>query len=154
MKIRTGFVSNSSSSSFIIGLCALNEKIQEDCVYTFNAEDIVWEHSYMNTPHIIINDSTYCYEFIDVDVHEDFTYTLSYESFTGETVKCKVKDGDKFMFLCGVGPDDDGCFWNEEAGEYEYDKIDVSDFSEDDQKLYNRIIKLGGSVSYGAGRNG
>ncbi len=140
MKIRTGFVSNSSSSSFIIGI--VNNK---DGNYQFKKEEITsndWYGKYLKgiPTHILVKE-------LDND-----TYQLKIESFNGDVVSCVVKDGDKFTYLYGTGPDGDDFFWDGDC--CDYDKIELDDFDTDDISLYNIIQEMGGDVSYGAGRDG
>ena len=144
MKIRTGFVSNSSSSSFIIGLA--NDKSGS---HIFDINDIR-KSSYNDSEVLILDD----YEEINVKFIGDGKYKLSYESFTHNSVSCVVKDGDRFTFLSGIGPDDDSFFYDENYYNCDYDKIDLSDFDADDIKQYELIKSLGGDSTYGAGRNG
>lgn len=144
MKIRNGFVSNSSSSSFIIGI-AKNENGNE----VFDINDIK-PSEYGHGEVILTKD----YEEIDVKFVGNGEYSLSYESFTGVRVSCTLKDEDRFTFLDSVGPDDDYFFWEEDDEYYNYDKIDLDDFDSDDIVTYELIQSLGGQCSYGAGRNG
>lgn len=144
MKIRAGFVSNSSSSSFIIGLA--NYK-NGGCI--FNVNDIVKSPYNKEQDIIYVND----YEEIFVKEICDGVYKLTYESFTHDIVSCEVKDGDSFVFLSGVGPNDD-CFFYDDDFYCNYDKIDLDDFNSEDVSTYNLILKLGGEVKFGAGRDG
>lgn len=147
MKVRNGFVSNSSSSSFIIGLAivedyaALEEHLGagevKSCVTTVGKikENERW----------------------DVECRGD---TVFIESFTYSTVSLDVTDlsDDTQVFVYNECEGDDSDFWNEDWGEYNYD-IDIDDFSEDIQKAASAIgggtngLKKG-DAAYGAGRNG
>jgi hypothetical protein len=112
------------------------------------------------------------YEIRENDTHkifasEDFNYIFNkktgYHAQWGKTkeenpISCKIKHGESFLALHNSGPDGDEYFIVREAnGDYldmDYDKIDIDDFSKEDVATYEKILKLGGQVSYGAGRDG
>ena len=135
MKIRTGFVSNSSSSSFIIGIVN-NGKDGSGEVFYPN-ENLPW--------------------FLEVRDLGNDKYELYIESFTGREVSCKIKEGDRFEYLDATGPDGDEHFTEYDSdGDfmgYDYD-VDIEDFDEDDISTYESILDNGGEVAFGAGRDG
>lgn len=152
MKIRNGFVSNSSSSSFIIGIANATKDGKNDIGLEFRLEDC-----FMNTWRgCLIWSKPECE--ILVKPKEDGKFILEIESFMGNTVSCEVEEGDKIVYLDGVGPDSDEWFseYDDDGNwlDIDYDKIDFDDFEEKDKELYSFIYNLGGRVDFGAGRNG
>lgn len=137
MIIRSGFVSNSSSSSFIIGIV--------------NVGPYATSYSFVFTGPESISG-------IDMSCGlNDPLYELTIESFNGNEVSCNARIGDKILYLDSVGPDGDSDFaiYDEDGDfiEYDYD-IDLDDFDDKDIIIYNLIVANGGRVCYGAGRNG
>ena len=140
MKIRNGFVSNSSSSSFIIGIAKVPDEKYEEIknkypsnIYEYGSER-PWE----------------------VDERDG---TSSVESFMYSNVKVvDCKPGDHILYLYGTGPDDDSWFEDDDGddgwGDLNYDKIEFDDFNTEDQDLAGLIGELDGEYTYGAGRNG
>lgn len=152
MKIRTGFVSNSSSSSFIIGLANVTnvqEKEYEhmkDYVGIFYSDNIACTR--YGREYVMIGDRD-----CDVTRLDDERYKLTIESFMYSSVTCTVKDGDKVFAFYGTGPAGDEYFWDESYGEMDYDKIGLYDFENEDVESYKLCQKYGES-EFGAGRDG
>ena len=148
MKIRNGFVSNSSSSSFIIGIGnSTNDKTGK----------LFWMDEYGD----FTLDDKPLDKWSDVQVSntdKDDVYKLTIESFTYSEVSCLAKLGDYVTILNSSGPDGDSYFSvydsNGEWQYYDYDNIDIDDFDLNDQATYDYINSIGGQVNYGAGRNG
>jgi len=137
MKIRNGFVSNSSSSSFIIGIVNSGVNGEGRTVSDLIKDNIIGYNQWA--------------EIVAKDIDEN-TILLMIDSFNGDSVSCKATLEDKILYVNGTGPDDDDFFYD---GDYcDYDKIDLDDFENNDQSMYYEIASLGGEVSYGAGRNG
>lgn len=152
MKIRTGFVSNSSSSSFIIGIVNASKDGRNDIGKEFWLKDADY------------NSWRGCYIWgwpesrILVRPKDDGKFILEIESFMGNTVSCEAVEGDRILYLDGTGPDSDEYFSiyndNDEWIDIDYDRLDFDDFEDKDKELYCFIYNLGGHVDFGAGRNG
>lgn len=153
MKIRNGFVSNSSSSSFIIGIANATKAGHDDVGEVFDPEKAAFS-SWRNAFELKV-DGVY-----DVlcKAKEDGTYRLTVGSFDDTEVSCIAAPGDKIVVLHGCGPDSDEWFSiyndNDEWVDIDYDKIDFDDFDEKDRKKAELIQSLSGQFAYGAGRNG
>lgn len=136
MKIRNGFVSNSSSSSFIIGLANVKDKPGD---FTFDFDD-------HNLPYGLTS------KYLRGDKYE-----LTLESFTGNYVSIEAEEGDNILYLDGVGPDDDSdfayCDSNGDFSGYDYD-IELEEFDDDDIAKFKHIQEFNGDATYGAGRDG
>ena len=143
MKIRTSFVSNSSSSSFIIGLA----KIENRGMWKtqFPCEENDWADSEDKPWFIIIKN-------IDLD---KMTCDLTIDDiFSNAITLSDVKYGQEIIYLNeSTEQDEDILFYDEEYGEYDY-SVDLDDFSADDVNIYNQISELDGVNDYGAGRDG
>jgi hypothetical protein len=130
MKIRQGFVSNSSSSSFIIGLCNLGKEPDQSILQKYHNNIIKFPVS---------SDVIIPYEI-------DITDTgLSLTSSNSGEVECKVENGD---FVCYINTRGD------EPLDDDYDNVDLSYFEESDVELYEFIIKNNGKAIYGGERDG
>lgn len=134
MKIRNGFISNSSSSSFIIGIAI----VPEDKVSQYKGKNIFQYSSKEGVSYPLI-------EYLKPD------RKIVIESFTGGDVRVNVKDGDWILWLDGQGVSGDYHFWN--GCDYDYD-VELSEFHKADIETYLEIKKLGGEALYGAGRDG
>jgi hypothetical protein len=152
-KIRNGFVSNSSSSSFIIGIANATKAGRDDLGVEFNLKDTAfskWDGCLLWNP----GES---YTRIKVR-NKDEKFVLELESFMYSSISCEATEGDKILYLDSYGPEGDEFFaiYNDD-GEYidmDYDKIDLEDFNEKDREIFSTIFELGGQAIYGAGRNG
>lgn len=153
MKCRSGFVSNSSSSSFIIGIANATQAGRSDLGVPFYPQDI--QYSKWNGAYFSFNDSM---DYALVRHLGEGNYRLRIESFSGLEVSCIAKEGDKIVYVDGRGPDGDEYFsiYNEEGDwiDIDYDNIDLEDFDKKDQEKYELILSLNGEAYYGAGRNG
>jgi len=131
MKIRTGFVSNSSSSSFIVGIA---NKLDENGDFVF------------------VPDRTQLPYQVGFKEISDGLYEVYISDFMDGKVTVQAKEGDNITYLDSTGYGDDSYFWN--GNEYDYDLVNLDDFNTEDLAKYEEIKALGGEVRYGAGRDG
>lgn len=148
MKIRSGFVSNSSSSSFICGIAEIKDKKK------FN--------EYIEKHKILLDEyDRFVYkigmEHYGVHVSQDKVTAENFE--TCATVDRAKSDSAEYFVVLISNDEGDGPFWNEQWGDYDYD-IDMDYFDECDQNVYQMFfdpesgLNQENSVNYGAARNG
>jgi len=146
VKIRNGFVSNSSSSSFIVGIGEIKNKnllkeyfekygIQEN--YEIKVGDKVKLKEHINSS----GDS------ITVDVCNSMSLTKN------------IKDDTEYLIAQITNDEGDSDFWVEEDGDFDYSSAeDVSYYCSEQQKIIelfnNSNIITDGEVAFGAERNG
>ncbi len=135
MKIRNGFVSNSSSSSFIIGVGLLKDK-------NAKRSDVV--EYYTKT-----------------DVKQNLNYSerldrVKIESFNGDEVTLEdiseLAEDDIIIIADMYGDGDQ--FWDEEYEEYDYDNVSEDDLDVDQQEAIEVLVENNCTYSIGAGRDG
>lgn len=152
MKYRAGFVSNSSSSSFIIGVAVVPSdrveeavKLQEAASWSVNVIDIPealetgmssWDNDGYDADH---------------DVYKITSFNYDEVSIRGIMDMYEKDQGIRIIVLEGSGCDPT---YNEDSWEYDYDAVDYDWFSKSQQNVASFIESLGGQVSIGAGRNG
>jgi len=140
MKIRNGFVSNSSSSSFIIGIARITD---------INAF-MVWKRKMG------------CRDIKIVDGNDNWGYRIGIGKVyvdapinSGSEISLPCKEGDDIAIVCIGNNEGDTEFM--EYGELNYD-IDLAHFDEVQQEIYNTFKSskfFGDSKAFfGAGRNG
>jgi hypothetical protein len=149
MKIRTGFVSNSSSSSFIVGIAQIIDKAKFD--------------NYIKENNIVLDDYDL---YVTTADSEDHSYDvrkrgdrLVVENFCTEVSTELNKPGTMFFVVNVSNNEGDGDFWNEEYGEMNYD-IDTDHFSDEHQAAYSAFfdpssgLSMQNDITFGAERNG
>ena len=152
-KIRNGFVSNSSSSSFIIGIANATKAGRDDVGEAFDLEKAEYNKwwGYLISD---IDDT----DNVRISPLDNGTYKLAVVSFDDTEVSCTAVPGDKIVVLSGTGPDEDSFFsvYNDSGDwlDIDYDRIDFDDFDKEDQEKADLIQYLGGEFTYGAGRDG
>jgi hypothetical protein len=137
MKIRLGYVGNSSSSSFITGLATFDKNTEViktivSSLYGVSIHKINWDQE----EGVLIE-----------NMPSDLTVArlskiarLFLDSFTGEMADLTIDKSDKYLLVANYeGNEGDECFQIDE-GEFLYDDIDENFFSNDD--IASRIIKI------------
>lgn len=151
MKVRSCFVSNSSSSSFIMG-CGI--VINEDALDKYVKEHNITDLEVESVKNLLSGE----YSSWSANVSE---YRLSVESFTYDEVSVVIENLDpdtKIAFFYEIGPHDDSDFYDEDGEYCDYDIDLEGDFNKDQEAMaelmYDTDIIKDGEVSMGAGRNG
>lgn len=158
MKIRTSPVSNSSSSSFIIGIAKISKKDLDTIVSNMTPEEQVRYGAYDTINGLQVYDKNRLEKELE-DRWGDIKKSgncIVIESFNGDEVGVDISNMNKddyILVLSESGGGDDSDFWDEESEEYNYD-IDESFFDSDTISSARYLVSLGGDYTYGAGRNG
>lgn len=164
MKQRQGFVSNSSSSSFIIGLGVVPAEHFQTVKREIDVQHLDDIHLYKVSD---LMDPNFRNWELKVDREFDdlgnaVLNRVEIESFTYDSVilgRDAVRDlSDEDYIIVLSGSEGDECdFWDEDSGEYDYDIVDYDWFSEGARQAMDLLTYppiLFGDYSYGAGRNG
>lgn len=166
MKVRNGFVSNSSSSSFIMGIGIvtdtqkLNNWFNENSIKGYNMvrfseiKEGGWEDILRS------GNKAYVTAFTNQEIAVDISKFTSGDSISAheEAKQLLVFGNDPIIFWFDESGPKPG--YDEEIGEYEYDRVDLDWFDDNDKKMYeglrdNKIPGVtSGDVLYGAGFSG
>ena len=154
MKIRNGFVSNSSSSSFIVGVAKINNYNEFEKYLKNNNIELDYGVKVLTLSNII--------EGTDYDLHysNNKIQVNSFQTYASLNIK-DCKDEDLFLIVNICNNEGDSDFMtSDDDYDIDYD-IDMSFFGIHDSKVYDAFyseesgLDLSKSeVYYGAGRNG
>jgi hypothetical protein len=162
MKIRSRFVSNSSSSSFIVGIAKVIDVDKLKTYLSAKGFDLDKSNGYecfVTTFGEIKDNKRYSVKIVGGTVEVDsFQDSVSLKSSLKSS---RLKDDDQ-LFIVNVSNDEgDGAFWDEEREELDYDIVDLGWFNEQQQAMYNAFADPESGldtdksmVTYGAARNG
>jgi hypothetical protein len=153
MKIRNGFVSNSSSSSFIAAFGRIKrdkiKKAEENGLRLLTLEEL-------------LKYDMYSFRYKEETETLKVFFEDLYDMYVDDIINVD-KEKDRFVFYGFVGGEDDNYFYNEEYGELDYDIVDSIDyFDKIDTDVKENISKIQKnkdlfeslSVNYGAKRIG
>lgn len=154
MKIRNGFVSNSSSSSFIIAIAKIVDKQKFNAKF---AKVLNGDFSVLKVKDVALNGRDY---------PSKTKTTVEVSSFMGDAVSIpldKLSEEDEVVAYYFCGNEGDGCFCygDSDADGYDYPDYDISDdFFEKQQQAVMDLFNDSNNgledaqLSCGAGRNG
>jgi hypothetical protein len=151
MKIRSGFVSNSSSSSFIVGVAKIVDK---DKLIAHLAEQSIKLDNFNIS---VVGPNEYENNSISFSIRKDIAKAESFQTESSVKVSSPT---DEFLVVNIVNNEGDGCFMADDDSDLDHDI--GYDFFDGTQQA---VIDLFGTenigldikssdVSYGAGRNG
>ena len=152
MKIRNGFVSNSSSSSFIVGIAKIIDYNKLTKYIRKNKITLDYDLKVVTLSKILEN------RISDVRVYGDNIIVDSFQTDARISVNGYIGE-ELFLVVNKCYNEGDNSFTHGDDCDIDYD-IDLSWFETDDQRLYEAFfsktsgLDLNNQVSYGAGRNG
>jgi hypothetical protein len=153
MKIRNGFVSNSSSSSFIIGLLKITDKNKKKVEKFIKSLTKVCAYDVYTTEINEFFNGKY-YEGYVIRVDENKIYNIAPVNSEPSLSLPYESKSDKFLIVNIGNNEGDGAFWNNETEELEYDKVDDSYFTGEQKEILKFLINQKAVYMVGADRNG
>lgn len=157
MKERTGFVSNSSSSSFIIGMGFVKDL---DALEEFIKSNNDGDGTIISVQEIVDGQHNNWSEKFKEDTGGSYSIKSFMYSSVGVTELRALleREPDAKVYAYDGGRSlDESDFWDEDAEEYDHD-ITLDQFTRTEQAQYdifsNKDIITDGEVDFGAGRDG
>ena len=155
MKIREGFVSNSSSSSFIMSLAIVTDKEKFNELYAVNLNTDIWPCGVEVQTLKSIKEQTGWYNEVEFKSSNGCDRIVC-EAFDGTPISIDVTGlpDDTIVYYSSNSGDEPS--WDEDSGEYDYDDVELDWFTEEAQEaakfVYLPFMK--GEYTYGGGFNG
>jgi hypothetical protein len=172
MKIRTGFISNSSSCSFVVGVAILHNvdkfkkyiknKIKDSTFISFTTLKEMKESTRHSDAHYDAQQNRVYIEGINYHQEEIFLKEIFTENSDSDVAEAKTRllDFDNCVVAAFYESGDDPVY-DDSSDSYNYDEVNINWFREDAQKIYKIFQSedkipgmLKGTAGMGAGRDG